>query len=114
MAGVDSNGHRKILGADNTFEKSYQSYKNHLNRLQERGLKQVDLTISDDHKGLLGAQQEIFTHTPHQRCICHFMRNVLSYVPYKGKANLAGYLKQVYNSPNQEMATTVAKMIAQK
>jgi len=29
-AGVDKNGHRKILGTDIAFEESYQSYKNHL------------------------------------------------------------------------------------
>jgi transposase-like protein len=96
------------------FEESYQSYKSHFNRLKERGLKYVDLTISDDHKGLLKAQQELFPHTAHQRCICHFMRNVLSCVPYKEKVNLADYLKQIFNSPTREMASTVAQLIAQK
>ena len=112
--GIDKNGHRKILGVDIAFEESYQSYKNHLNKLKERGVKQVDLTISDDHRGLIKAQQEVFPNTPHQRCICHFMRNVLSYVPYKEKAKLADYLKQIFNSPNKEMAATVAQLIAQK
>jgi transposase-like protein len=111
---VDPNGYRKILGVDMAFEESYQSYLNHFHKLQERGLKYVDLTISDDHKGLLKAQQEVFTNTPHQRCICHFMRNVLSHVPSKEKSSLADYLKQIFNSPTREMASTVAKMIAQK
>jgi transposase-like protein len=112
--GVDPHGYRKVLGVDLAWEESYQSYKNHFNRLQERGLKKADLTISDDHKGLRRAQQEVFTNTPHQRCICHFMRNVLSHVPYKEKSSLADYLKQIFNSPTREMAATVAKMIAQK
>ena len=42
------------------------------------------------------------------------MRNVLSSVPYKEKANLASYLKQIFNSPTREMAATIAKMIAKK
>jgi len=112
--GVDKNGHRKILGVDIAFEESYQSYKQHFSKLKERGVKKVDLTISDDHKGLIRAQQEVFPNTPHQRCICHFMRNVLSHVPYKEKKRLAGYLKQIFNSPTREMANTVAQMIAQK
>ena len=111
---VDQSGHRKILGIDFAFEESYQSYLNHFNKIKNRGLKYVDLTVSDDHKGLIRAQQELFSHTPHQRCICHFMRNVLSRVPYKEKEKLACYLKQVFNSPNGEMAATVAQMIAQK
>jgi len=112
--GVDKNGHRKILGIDIAFEESYQSYKNHFNKLKERGVQKVDLTISDEHKGLLKAQQEVFPNTPHQKCICHFMRNLLSYVPYKEKAKLADYLKQIFNSPSKEMANTVAQLIAQK
>ena len=111
---VDQSGHRKILGVDFAFEESYQSYLNHFNKIKNRGLKYVDLTVSDDHKGLIRAQQELFSHTPHQRCICHFMRNVLSRVPYKEKEKLACYLKQIFNSPNGEMAATVAQMIAQK
>ena len=111
---VDQSGHRKILGVDFAFEESYQSYLNHFNKIKNRGLKYVDLTVSDDHKGLIRAQQELFSHTPHQRCICHFMRNVLSRVPYKEKEKLACYLKQIFNSPNVEMAATVAQMIAQK
>jgi transposase-like protein len=113
-AGVDKNGHRKILGVDIAFEESYQSYKNHFTKLKERGLKSVDLTISDDHKGLIKAQQEVFPNTPHQRCICHFMRNVLSHVPYKEKEKLACYLKQIFNSPTRQMATAIAKMIARE
>ena len=112
--GIDKNGHRKILGVDLAFEESYQSYLNHFNKIKDKGLKKVDLTISDDHKGLIKAQQEVFPNTPHQRCICHFMRNVLSHVPYKEKAKLACYLKQIFNSPNRQMATTIAKMIAKK
>jgi len=42
------------------------------------------------------------------------MRNVLSHVPYKEKTKLACYLKQIFNSPNRQMATTIAQMIAQK
>lgn len=111
--GIDKNGHRKILGVDIAFEESYQSYLNHFNKIKDKGLKKIDLTISDDHKGLIKAQQEVFPNTPHQRCIGHFMRKVLSYVPYKEKEKLACYLQQIFNSPNRQMATTIAQMIAQ-
>jgi transposase-like protein len=41
------------------------------------------------------------------------MRNVLSYVPYKEKAKLADYLKQIFNSPSRPMASTIARVIAE-
>jgi len=48
--GVDKNGHRKILGVDIAIEESYASYREHFKALKERGLKKVDLTISNAHK----------------------------------------------------------------
>jgi len=112
--GVDKNGHRKILGVDIALEESYTSYRDHFKILKERGLKRVDLTISDAHKGLKKAQQEVFPGVPHQRCICHFMRNNLSKVPYKERTKLAAYFKQIYASPNKQMATSIARLIAEK
>ena len=112
--GVDKNGHRKILGVDIALEESYTSYRDHFKILKERGLKRVDLTISDAHKGLKKAQQEVFPGVPHQRCICHFMRNNLSKVPCKERTILAAYLKQIYASPNKQMATSIARLIAEK
>jgi len=95
--GVDKNGYRKILGVDLAFKESYVSYMNHFEKIKERGLKQVDLTISDEHKGLLKAQQEVFPNISHQRCIAHFMRNVLSCVPYiEGVINPEICLPQTY------------------
>lgn len=109
--GVDNNGKRKILGVDIALEESYASYRDHFKALKERGLKRVDLTISDAHKGLIKAQQEVFPGTPHQRCICHFMRNNLAKVPYRERSR---YLKQIYASPNKQMATAIARLIAEK
>ena len=42
------------------------------------------------------------------------MCNMLSYVPYKEKSRLTGYLKQIFNSPTKEMASSIAQMIAQR
>ena len=112
--GLDKNGRRKILGVDIALEESYENYRNHFKALKERGLKKVDLTISDAHKGLIKAQQEVFPGTPHQRCICHFMRNGLAKVPYKERTKLAAYLKQIYASPTKQMAMSIARLIAEK
>ena len=112
--GIDKNGKRKILGVDIALEESYASYREHFKALKERGLKRVDLTISDAHKGLIKAQQEVFPGVPHQRCICHFMRNNLAKVPYRERSRLAAYLKQIYASPNKQMASSIARLIAEK
>jgi len=42
------------------------------------------------------------------------MRNVWFQVPYKERPRLAGYLKQIYDSPTKEMVTSIAQLIAQE
>lgn len=42
------------------------------------------------------------------------MRNVWCQVPYKERTNLDSYLKQIFNSPTREMATTIAQLIAEE
>lgn len=72
--GVDKDGHRKILGLDIAYQEDEVSWRNHFKGLKERGLKRVDLTTSDDNKGLVIALEEEFPGTPHQRCMVHFYR----------------------------------------
>lgn len=48
----------------------------------------MKLTTTDDNKGLVKVLEEEFAGSPHQRCMVHFERNLLSYVPAKGKKAL--------------------------
>ena len=52
-----------------------------LRSLVRRGLKGVQLVISDAHEGLKAAISQVLTGASWQRCRVHFMRNVLSHVP---------------------------------
>jgi putative transposase len=62
----------------------------------------------------VNALEEEFSGTPHQRCMVHFERNVLSKVPAKERKKLSKYLKQIYNAPDKEMALTAAGLIIDK
>jgi len=112
--GVDRNGHRKVLGITMGYQEDEPTWKAHIKALKDRGLISVDLTISDAEKGLMNALEEEFSGTPHQRCMVHFERNVLSKVPAKERKKLSKYLKQIYNAPDKEMALTVAQLIIDK
>jgi len=112
--GIDSTGHRKILGVNMALEESSYTWAEHFKSLKERGVKTVGLTISDAHKGLVRAQEEEFPGTPHQRCMVHWERNILSKVPAKERKELSKYIKQVYASPHRKMAFDIAQLIATK
>lgn len=112
--GVDKYGHRKVLGISMGYQEDESTWKSHIKALKERGLTTVDLTISDAEKGLVKALEEEFSGSPHQRCIVHFERNILSRVPARERKKLSKYLKQIYNAPDKEMALTVAELIVDK
>ena len=112
--GVDITGYRKILGVDMKIDESEESWREHTLNLKERGLKTVDLSIPDNNKGLVKVLTEEFAGTAHQRCMVHFERNLLSYVPAKERKPLGRYIKAIYNCPNKEMALKIAKVISDK
>lgn len=112
--GVDKTGYRKILGVDMKIDESEESWREHILSLKERGLKTVGLTISDKHKGLVKVLEEEFSGSPHQRCMVHFERNLLSKVPAKERKMLSSYLKMIYNCPDKEMAFKIANLISDK
>lgn len=110
--GVDRDGYRKILGIDIGYAEGESTWKAHIKGLKERGLKRVDLTTSDDNKGFVKALEEELPGTPHQRCMVHFLRDILSKVPAKERKRLSRYIKQIYNAPDKEMALRIGKIVA--
>lgn len=112
--GVDKDGQRKVLGLNIGYQEDEPTWRAHIKGLKERGIKMVELTTSDENKGLVRALEEEFPGIPHQRCMVHFERNMLSKVPAKERKALSKYLKQIYNAPDKEMALTIAEIISNK
>ncbi len=81
--GVNEDGYREILDIDINYEESYASYKGFFQNLKERGMSQVDLVISDGHKGIKKAAIESFNGSSWQLCSVHFKRNIIKIVPKK-------------------------------
>lgn len=85
--GLDDSGHKRFVGVDCIDTESYPDWKEFLSDLKERGVRTADkgikLVISDEHKGLVRAIDEVFQGAAHQRCITHLMRNVSSHIHKK-------------------------------
>ena len=60
-----------------------RSLEGFLVKLKARGLKGVELVVSDDHAGLVAAIGEAVPETAWQRCYVHFLRNALDHLPRK-------------------------------
>ncbi|HEY5671752.1 MAG TPA: IS256 family transposase, partial [Anaerolineales bacterium] len=75
-----------------------------LRSLVERGLKGVQLVISDAHEGLKAAIGQALSGAAWQRCRVHFMRNVLAHVPKRDKALVAAAIRTIFAQSDREAA----------
>lgn len=111
--GVNDEGYREILDVDMMHEESYATYKDFFHTLKDRGLKKVDLVISDGHKGIKKAAASSFTGSSWQLCSIHFKRNLMRIVPKKDINGVLEYLNEVLKSKDvQEAHTKAHGMIA--
>lgn len=75
--GVNMAGYREILGIKLGDSESYAGWTEYFSWLKQRGLRGVDLIVSDHHEGLVRAIQTQFQGVVWQRCQTHFIRNIL-------------------------------------
>ncbi len=114
-SGVLPTGKRKILGVSVSLSEQSQHWKSFLEDLVSRGLRGVQLIISDDHAGLKKARQEVFGGTPWQRCQFHLQQNAQSYVPRKSmQEEVADDIRTIFNAPDRETAEAYLKRLIVK
>jgi putative transposase len=101
---VRETGEREILGFDVGASEDGAFWTSFLRRLVERGLKGVELVISDAHEGLKGAIESVLTGASWQRCRVHFMRNVLAHIAKADKSMVSAALRTIFAQRNREAA----------
>lgn len=80
---VDWEGRRNVLAVELANRESVTGWREFILGLKQRGLKGVELVISDDHPGLRKAIREVLSEAVWQRCSVHFLRNALDHLPRK-------------------------------
>ena len=83
--------------------------------LVERGLKGVQLVISDAHEGLKAARRAVFGGVPWQRCQFHLQQNAQSYVPRQSmKAEVAADIRAIFNAATRPGAEVLLAAMVEK
>ena len=103
--GVSESGEREVLGLEVCRSEDYAFWRGFLAGLVSRGLAGVALVISDAHKGLKKAIDEVFLGASWQRCRVHFLRNLLSLVPKDGQGMVLAAVRLIFQQPDKERAT---------
>jgi putative transposase len=106
--GVTATGERTVLGVDCGPPEDHVFCAHFLRGLVKRGLKGVQLVISDAHEGLSGAVAKVLSEASWQRCRVHFMRNVLSLIPRDAHGPVATLVRMIFAEPDH--ASAMAKL----
>lgn len=102
--GVTEVGEREVLGIDVADGEMEDAWRRFLLSLVDRGLRGVQLVVSDAHAGLAKARTAVLNGTAWQRCRVHFMRNVLSRVPKAASGFVSATVRHVYTQADYESA----------
>lgn len=112
VAGVNDEGRREILTWRVAEKESEETWLEVFGELKRRGLREVQLVVSDGHEGIHAALKRLFPSAAWQRCRVHFMRNALNKVFYKDQKALARELKAMFNLAERDLCLQAAEEIA--
>ena len=103
--GVDQTGKRQIVGISIPLGEQEAHWRAFLQSLVGRGLRGVQLIISDAHTGLQAARQAVFGGIAWQRCQFHLQQNAQAYVPKRSlPSQVAADIRTIFNAPDQASA----------
>lgn len=111
---VNSDGYREILGIVEGAKEDKAGWSGFLKHLKERGLKGVQLIVSDACMGLSESAAEFFPDAGWQRCMVHFYRNVFSHVPRQKMREVAAMLKAIHAAEDVQAAKEKARQVVAK
>ena len=117
--GINRWGKREVLGVSATLSEAEVHWREFLQSLQRRGLKGVELVVSDDHVGLRAARRAVWPSVPWQRCQFHLAQNAQAHAHNRQQAREMGQaIRDIFNSPSladaETMVTRVAKRFAKE
>lgn len=113
--GVNEQGYREILAISCSLSEAEIHWRKFLERLLSRGLKGVQLIISDDHAGLKKARKAVLPGTPWQRCLFHMAQNAVHYAPsHPMRKEIAQSVRDIYQALSASEAKERLKLTVLK
>jgi putative transposase len=113
--GVREDGIREVLGIDVVQTESRESWTGFMRALVARGLRGVQLVVSDAHEGLKAAIAAVFAGAAQwQRCRVHFLRNVLAHVSQHRKLEIADAFRSILAQGNADQARAQAVAVIER
>jgi len=109
--GVNADGRREVLGLDIGPSEAETFWTEFLRKLARRGLRGVQLVISDAHEGLKAAIAKVL-HATWQRCRVHLMRNLLAHAGRQGRGVASAFIATAFAQEDAEAAKAQWRKVA--
>jgi len=110
---VSEQGEREVIGVDVAAGEMEVCWRSFLAGLVQRGLRGVQLVISDAHAGLRAAIRGVLNGTSWQRCTVHFARNVCCHVPKSAQGLVGAAVSNIFKQQTiEEAKDAVSKVLA--
>lgn len=108
VIGIRPDGKREVLAFRVGDRENQPAWEQLLDDLIARGVKRIDLWITDGNRAMINAIEAKFPTAERQRCIKHKMENVLSYVPQTQRDQVEPELKAIFYQDSRTQADQVA------
>ena len=110
LLGLKEDMTREVLGIYNYPTESATNWVEIAKDIEERGVKQVKLFVSDGLKGIEAALKRVFPCTPLQTCIVHYQRNIMRNIRPIHKKEFGEDLKEIFNPSRSDDTVEKAKL----
>ena len=110
--GINPEGRREILSSRLYNSETEVEWESFFDDLKSRGLKGVELVISDGHRGIMEAVSRSFLGASWQYCHVHFMRNLMKIIPKKKWPSVSMIVKEALE--NESLISTAQDVLVDK
>lgn len=100
---VSLEGQKEVIGIYFGDNESSSFWRQVINDLKLRGIKDIFIACIDNLKGFADAIEEMLPNTEVQLCLVHQMRNSTKYITWKDLRAVIADLKKIYQANNEEM-----------
>jgi len=113
-AGIDEEGRRELLGLWTGDSESEATWSEVLVDLKRRGLRGVQMVISDAHAGIRAALARHMQGVAWQRCRVHLVRELLGRSSWRRHKELAADLRSIFAGESSRACRARAEAVAVK
>lgn len=108
LIGADRTGKKHLLGLEEGYRESKESWLALLRDLKARGMNEPSIAVADGGLGFWAALPEIWHQTKEQLCWLHKTRNILDKLPKREHREAVERLRAIYLAEKKEAALFLA------